>query len=125
MITLAYGLKKPTTGDRGSSFFPALEGDIAQLDAHYHNGTDSAKIPSSSISLTTQSILAAAWVAQGGGTFRQAVTLPNAMLYDQHIIRFRLTVLGHEIFPTVEKLAANQYYVYINDNSLAITAIYV
>jgi hypothetical protein len=125
MITLTYGLKKPVSGDKGSIFFPALEDNFTQLDGHTHNGVNSAKIPSSSMSLITQSILAASWVSMGGGTFRQAVTLPNSMLYDQHIIKFRVTSSGHEIFPTIEKLAANQYYIYVNDNTLGVTAIYV
>lgn len=47
--TLPYGLVKPVDGDRGSVWFPALAADIVQLDAHTHNGVDSAQLGNSGI----------------------------------------------------------------------------
>lgn len=126
MLTLIYGLKLPETADKGSTFFPALEDNINQLDAHDHDGIDSALIPSSSLTLTTQSILAANWVSLGEpGNYRQVVTMPAPLAYDGKGIFFKNSSNGDLLYLTVEKVSANSYYVYINDNTISLTAIYV
>lgn len=128
MQTLTYGLQLPETGDKGSIFFPALEDNITQLDGHSHNGTDSAFIPSSSLLLTTQSILAANWVAYGSGigTYRQLVTMPGTLTFDLQVIHFRDASTGNYYQGlTLEKASANTYYVYINDSTVSLTAYYV
>lgn len=124
MLTLSYGYLKPQTGDKGSVFFPALEADIQQLNDHTHNGVNSALIQSSSIVATTQALVAADWVSVGGGRYRQLVMMPGAMQYDNFAILAKLTVLGHQFYPTIDKVTANTFYIYINDNSLDVTVYY-
>lgn len=131
MLTLSYGFKKPQTGDKGNVFFPALEDNIQQLNDHSHNGVDSAPISVAYLTKSSQSILAAAWVAVAGhtGTYRQEVTMPAGITWSNFIPRFLISgggTDGHQIFPTLEKgSASNKYYIYINDNTLALTALYV
>lgn len=125
MITLSYGYKKPQTGDRGSSFFTAMEQNIQRLNDHTHNGTDSAPLPAQSITGIPQAILAVNWVTYGGptGFYRQQVTVPAGFDYDEVGISFRLST-GEIIYPTVERVSDTQYYIYTNDNTLAYVAVY-
>ncbi len=125
MLTLTYGYKKPETNDRGNIFFVPLAADIQQLNDHFHNGVDSALIPGSSIIKPTTSILAVGWSATSGGRYRQEITLPTGFLFASAIIRF-ITAAGNVAELTTELgSAANKYYVYVNDNTLALTAVYV
>lgn len=124
MIVLSYGYLKPQTGDKGSVFFPALEADIQQLNDHNHNGVNSAPIASSAIIATTQALLAANWVASGSG-YRQLVMMPGAMQYDNCGILAKLTATMFQFYPTLEKVTANTYYIYINDPSLDVTVYYI
>jgi hypothetical protein len=125
--TLTYGRTLPATNDLGNVWFPALEANIALDDAHDHDGTDSSKLPTTSLTKSTTSILAAAWVDQGGGTYRQEVTLPSGFTFATTTISVRLAGASDDIiYPTItEGSAANKYYIYINDNTLALTALYV
>ena len=122
MQTLSFGFKEPETGDKGSVFFPALEDNIAQLNSHDHNGTNSKKLTSSSITTTTQAVLAANWASEGSG-FSQTVTIAGGLQYDDYFVAFKLDT-GEQIFPTVEKVSATQFKVYVNDNALELTAYY-
>ena len=123
--TLTYGHKLPDQGDKGSSWFPDLESNIALDDSHTHNGTNSAKISSGNIAKTTQSISSANWVAVGDGTgrYRQVITFPSGVLYDDTLFSFADSS-GNRYFLNVEKITDSTYYVYINDNSLDLTAYY-
>ncbi len=125
MLTLTYGYKKPQTNDRGNVFFIPLEQNIQQLNDHFHNGVDSALIPTTSLSKNIATILAAAWGATSGGRYRQLVTLPANMLYLTTHIVF-VTAAGNTALLTTEAgTLTNNYYVYVNDNTLQLTAIYV
>lgn len=117
---LSYGYKLPADPDTGDVWFPALAFDITRLNSHSHNGTDSAPLSS-----TTQSILAAAWVAApiGGGLYRQLVTLPGTLQYDTIEMWFKLSS-GEYVYPSVERASANTYYIYTNNNTLQYTASY-
>lgn len=123
-ITLSYGYKLPENGDRGATFFPDLAADIQQLNDHNHDGTDSALLSIQAVTLTTQLILAAAWVATTGGTYRQLVTLPGSLQYDAISMEFRHTASKHSVHPTIEYVSATTYYIYTNDNTLGVTALY-
>ncbi len=127
MITLTYGFKKPQDGDKGSIFFDALEDNITRLDAHTHNGTDSSLLPTTSFNNTTQSITSGSWAAVSGkaGLYKQVVTMPTGITYDNRGIFFKDASTGDMYMLTVEKESSNTYSVYINDNSKNLTAIYV
>jgi hypothetical protein len=123
--TLTYGLKRPETGDLGSVWFPNLEDNFTRLDAHDHDGTDSSLLPLTSITKQTTTIASGDWVDQGGGTYRQEVIMPAGLTFAGYTISLR-TAAGEQIFPTVKLgSAANKYYVYVNDNTLVLTATYV
>lgn len=124
MLTLTYGFKKPQTGDFGTTFWPALEDDIQQLNDHTHNGTNSAQLTTASVVPVTDTVLAASWSHQGGGTYRQQVTMPAGMLFDDYQTLFKDSS-GNQLFLSVSKTGASTYYVYINDNSLQLTVYYV
>lgn len=124
MQTLTYGYLKPQTGDKGSVFFPALEFDIQQLNDHAHNGINSAPIASGNIVATTQNLSAASWVSVGGGTYRQLVTMPGSLQYDNFIIGAKIDSSEDQFYPTLEKVTANTFYIYINDNSKDVTVYY-
>lgn len=134
-ITLPYGRQVPQKPDSGGTFFDNLEDNIELDDAHTHDGITSPPLTSVIASnVTKQAILAAAWVSVGNGTYRQTVTLPAAITaapvdggagktFDDVSMEFRLST-GYVIYPSVEKASPTTYYVYINDNSLALTVIY-
>lgn len=124
MLTLSYGYLKPETGDKGSIFFPALEADIQQLNDHNHNGVNSSLIQSSAIVAVTQDLDAGDWVSQGGGTYRQLVMMPGSMQFDNFLIFAKLTATKSQFLPTIEKVTANTFYIYINDPALDVTVYY-
>lgn len=118
MQTLSYGYKKPQDPDTGDVVFPGMEGNIQQVNDHAHNGTDSAPLATRSVS-----VLSASWAAApiGGGSYRQAVTVPTGLSYDSCNIWFKLST-GQYVYPSVERISASQFYVYTNDNTLTYTA---
>lgn len=128
MLTLSFGYQKPQTGDKGNVFFPALEADIQQLNDHNHDGANSSKLTAQSITGVSDTILGSAWVATSGGTYRQAVTMPANVTFDAYGIMFRIKTGGNAGFQvnlSVEKINSNSYYVYINDNSVDLTVLYL
>lgn len=125
MQTLTKGYLKPQTGDKGDVFFPALETDIQQINDHTHTGSDSQRLTSAAVTAVSQSISSAGWGASGSG-YRQLVTVPGTMLYDEYIIVFRDQASPKpQLHLGVEKVSSNTYYVYCNDNTLSITAFYL
>jgi hypothetical protein len=124
METLSYGFKKPETGDKGPTVFPALEDNWEQVNDHDHDGVDSAKLTTRSSNVVTQSVPSGSWVATSGGTYRQLVNLASVGLtYDTIKIDMRLST-GEPVIPTIEKVSATTYYVYTNDNTVSFTAVY-
>jgi hypothetical protein len=124
--TLTYGHKLPADGDKGSTFFDDLESNIALDDSHNHNGTNSSLLTTSAFSNTTGAISSASWTAVSGkdGLYRQLVTLPSGLTLGARGIFF-IDSSGNYYILTVEQVTSTTYYVYINDNSLDLTAIYV
>lgn len=123
MQTLSYGYKKPETNDKGSVVFPALEALIQQLNDHAHNGINSAKVSSSNLTKTTQTISSSNWTLVSGGHYTQTLTLPGALVFDDLIFTFKLDS-GAPVFPTVTKISTSQYAVAFDDNTLNLTAVF-
>ena len=120
MIVLSKGYKLPQTGDKGSVWFPALEDDITQLNAHNHDGTNSEPIPGGSIIPSITNIAASDWVAFGSG-YRVLVTLPTGYLFEGTHKEFRLVGSpqdGAIVNPTIEKIDNTSFYVYSNLNTI-------
>lgn len=124
MITLSYGVLLPQTGDRGSTWFPAIETDLAYLNDHTHNGVSGAPIPATNIVAVTQSVLAAAWVAYADGVYRQLLTVPNGKNFSAVDILFRDSTTLQPYILGTEAASATTYYVYINDSTKTLTASY-
>ena len=123
MVVLTYGYKKPQTGDQGASLFTALEDNITRLDGHDHDGVDSAKLTSSSITTITQTIASGSWVSTSQGNYRQLVTLPGTLVYSEINIAMKNSS-GHIVFQTIEAVSSTTYYVFTNDNATSFTAVY-
>lgn len=87
--TLTYGLVKPVTGDPGSTWFPAIEGDITQLDAHNHDGANSAQLTNSGIATgaaITRSKLATGTAYRILANTSAGVISENAALTSAHVV---------------------------------------
>lgn len=123
MLTLTYGFKKPQTSDKGPVVFPAMEGNIQQLNDHNHDGANSAQLAGNAISAASQTILSGSWVSIADGQYRQLVTCLAGYNFDTITINFR-NPNGDYIYPTIERVSATQYYVYTNDNTINYTAVY-
>lgn len=121
---LSKGFKLPTTGDR--DWWTQLEDNITQLNSHDHDGTDSEQISTNNLSKSTGSIASGSWSAVSGeaGTYKQTVTVPTGYTVDLTDIKFYITSSGIQIHPSVRKVTATTYDVFINDNSLSLTAVY-
>lgn len=128
MLTLSFGIKKPQTGDKGSLFWPAMEDNFQQQNDHDHDGVNSAKLTAASITGVSASVVAAGWVSVGGGNYRQLVTTPASVTFDDYAMAFRITngpSAGFEINPSVEKVSNTTFYIYVNDNSLDLNILYL
>jgi len=123
MLTLTYGYKKPETNDLGPVVFPALEDNIDRLNSHNHDGSNSSKIPTSSLTHATQSIPAGSWALVAGGLYKQTVTLAASLNFDNLSLQFRLSS-GDLVYPTVVRVSTSQYDIYLNDNTETLTAVY-
>ncbi len=123
MLTLSYGFFKPQTGDKGSVFFPDLESNFQQLNDHTHNGLNSSLLTAASSTAVTQAVSHLSWSATSGGTYKQTVTM-STVTYDAVNISFRDAATGRILHLTAIKLTSTTYDVYINDNTIDVTAVY-
>lgn len=123
MQTLSNGYLLPETGDRGSVFFPALESNIQRLNDHTHNGVDSESLTAESIVGLQDSIIPANWTLQANGQYRAAVTMPGNTVFDTTTISLRTN--NKVLYADVQKITANTFYVYVNDNSLTVEILYL
>ncbi len=121
--TLSYGYIQPQNGDPGSTWFPALNDDIQQLNDHDHDGSNSAQLNAASIVNGAVSILAAAWVSNGTGSFYQDVTVPAGFNMDDYSITTRLNG-GDIIYPSIDRLTATTFRIYTLDNTLVYRAVF-
>jgi len=125
--TLTFGRKLPDDGDKGSTFFDDLEANIALDDAHTHDGANSSTIATSALNNTTASILSANWVAVAGkaGLYSQVITMPTGLTLGNRGIVFIDSTTGDFYTLSVEQETTTTYTVYINDNTIDLTAIYL
>ena len=112
MIVLSNGYKLPETGDFGDVWFPALEDNVTRVNSHDHDGTDSAKIPSSSVEVQTQSIVSGDF-SLVGDSYRATVNL-SGFTVDNSYIQFRDPTTREPIYLKYEYVSATSIYVYIN-----------
>lgn len=124
METLSFGFTKPQDGDKGQQHFDAMEANWQQVNDHNHEGSNSAKLTSAAFNHTSQAIADSGWTSVGNGLYRQAVTAVGGLNYENYELVFRNAANGDRLFLDTEKIAAAQFYVYINDNSLSLNVIY-
>jgi len=122
--TLTNGFKLPDSGDKGAILFADLEFNIQRTNDHNHDGSNSSKISSSGLLHSSQLIEAANWVAWQDGIFRQAITTVGGLDASSYGIVFKDSNGGRYMLDT-ETISGVQYYVYSNDNTLEVTALYV
>jgi len=121
--TLSNGYLLPETGDRGSTFFPALESNITRLNAHKHDGTDSEILTPEAFAGLTATINPGDWSLHTNGLYRHVLTMPGNKVFDTTTIRM---VAGNNIiYGDIEKVTANTFYAYVNDPSLTVTVLYL
>lgn len=120
MQTLSMGVYKPDDGDTGDVFFPRMQDNCDWMNNHTHNGTNSQPLAS-----TSQAIASGSWTiaAIGGGLYMQTVTMPGTFLYDTAQIWFKLSS-NEYVYPSIERLSANTYRIYTNNNTLDYVAYY-
>lgn len=135
--TFTYGRILPVTGDFGSTWFPALETNIALDDAHNHNGVNSAALTPVAFTKFSSSIVAADWSSDGGGNYSVVVTVPsgissasspfNDVSYYSIFVSISTAgaTLGDRISPQIERETATTFTVRVNDNTLDLLIRYV
>lgn len=121
--TLSNGYIKPDTGDRGNVFFPALESNIERVNDHNHDGANSEKLTASSIEAILDTINPGDWVLQASGLYRALVSMSGSLEFDTKGIQLRAN--NKPIYADMEKVTNNSFYVFVNDNTLTITVLYV
>jgi hypothetical protein len=120
MNTLSYGFLQPEPPDTGDIFFPGLTANWAQVNNHNHDGSTSAPLATQ-----TQSILSANWLsaAIGGGLYYQTLTVPTGLSFDVCQVWFKLSS-GQYVNLSIERVSSTTFNIFINDNTLNLTAYY-
>lgn len=122
--TLTYGLKNPVNGDRGSVWFPDMNSNIVQLDAHTHDGVTSAPIASKNVTKGSVTVSSGgSWTANGTGSYYQDKTCPTGYTMDAASIQVHLSS-GDIIYPTIERLTSTTFRIYSLDSTLAYTVLF-
>jgi len=124
MQTLTNGYKKPETNDKGPIVFPALEDNIQRLNDHTHDGSNSEILTPAAIAATTQAVASGSWGALTLGQYSQSISMPAGIVFNNVSIRFQDDASGDIVYPTVVKTGASAYNVFVNDNTLNLTAVY-
>lgn len=111
---------KPSTGDPGSTFWPALEELFQSFNDHRHTGSDSYRLDAKSsqaIVDTTSIANSGSWTSLGGGNYSKTVSMPTDLAVDDVAIQFRgneAPYTGHVLLLSVERVSSTTYTVYTN-----------
>lgn len=134
--TTTYGYKKPIVGENGSAsgdgWAASLNFNTDRLDAHDHDGVDSAKLTAASITAVAQNLdntvhgsdVTLGWVLQATGEYKRRVSmLPSSLTFDTYTVSARKFTsnsggedLWDVILPTLEKTAIGTFDIYVNFN---------
>jgi hypothetical protein len=121
--TLSYGYINPQNGDPGSTWFPALNSNITQLNGHNHDGINSAPLTATGIAGAAVSIPAASWVLDVAGRYKQDVTVPAGYNMTQYSITFYLST-GEIILPSITQLSGTTFRIFGIDNTVTYSAVF-
>jgi hypothetical protein len=130
MQTLSYGYFKPDTGDKGSVFFPKLELNWQRVNDHDHDGVNSKKISSGSISFPTSSLPHGSWAQSGPPSGEPFYTQPwfQTVLYPATVtkttpVQIRDANTGDVVWASIGR-SDTALTVAVNDNTLDLVAVY-
>ncbi len=132
--TTTYGYKKPIVGENGSAsgdgWAASINFNTDRLDAHDHDGTDSVRLTSQSITALAQNIdntidasdTTLGWVLQATGEYKRTISmLPSALTFDTYVIsarKYTSTSGGEDLWdvihPTLEKTAVGTFDITVN-----------
>lgn len=120
MEDLKTGLKlqKPQNSDDISVFNPALRANVQKTNDHTHDGTNSPRT-----AVTTQTIASGGYTDLGNDTHRKLITLASSLQYDDVVIQMKLST-GDLFYPTIEKVSATTFNLFVNDPTQSYTAVY-
>jgi len=118
MIILAFGIPQPTTGDRGSVFFPALEEVIQRFAAHDHDGNNTELISAAFSQAGTVQAPIASWALVTTGIYTQTVIVPTDFTYDNSMIQVRRDDTKELVYPKVERISNTQIRLTAATNTL-------
>lgn len=121
--TLSYGVVKNADGDRGSAFWDDLAANQQLQNDHTHNGTNSARLTAVSADAVSANVSSASWAASGT-MYRQLLTVPSGLDVDLMNVIFRDASTGAQYYLDTTKVSDTTFYVYINDNTKDLKAIY-
>ena len=124
MQILTNGFKLPEENDKGSVFFPALEDNIQQLNDHTHNGSNSNKLALTAVVTQSQTITAAGWASVATDKYRQQVSMPLNLSYDEVTVSFRHSVTGELLHLSHSKVSTTSFEVFTYDPTLEIKVVY-
>jgi len=120
-----YQINDPT--ESGNEVFDLLEEFMQRMATHSHTGQDSAII-SLNIEKGVQSLVSGVdfvWDAQGNDIYRATIPVATGGTFDGNV-RHYYYLNGTEpveFHPTIEKIDANTYYLYANDNTVDLKVI--
>ncbi len=121
--TLSYGYIQPQNGDPGSTWFPALNSNITQLNNHNHDGVTSAPITATSITSGSVSIPSGSWSLVEAGKYEQTVVVPSGFNMTQYSIMFYLST-GEIAVPSIQQLSSTSFKVFAPINTISYTAVF-
>lgn len=121
--TLSYGYINPQNGDPGSTWFPALNSNITQLNNHNHDGVTSALLAATSITSGSVSIPSGSWSLVEAGKYEQTVTAPSGFNMTQYSITFYLST-GEIVVPSIQQLSSTSFKVFSPLNFISYTAVF-
>lgn len=112
MIILSNGYKLPEIGDFGDVWFPALEDNIQRTNDHNHDGTNSNKIPSTSLTALVQAV-ASGDFAVDGDRFSATISLAGgAGNIDEKTVVLRDPTTKNPLHMDIEKIGLSQIKIY-------------
>lgn len=121
--TLSNGYKKPAIRD--TDWYDQIEDNIDRVNSHVHDGTDGDKLSALNITKSFSTVSSGSWGADlGNSTYRQTIAMPTGHEFDNAVFFIYDTDNNCQIFGEIEKIDANSYYLYVNDNTLNLKVIY-
>lgn len=122
-----YGYSIIQDGDRGSEFCPLLSANWERMDAHKHDGVDSAKIKTSNLEKAAINLDFSGWVVDGDD-YVQTVNLPSGYSFDETALRFVCasgTHTGKVLNLRTTKVSSSQFKVYCSFNDFNVKVLLI